>query len=131
MAECKPMILDTCALLWLTSGGKQLSRKTLQRIDRSSEIYLSAVSGFEIQIKVNRGNLKLPDPPEEWLKKVLQHHRISVIPADLDICMRSAGLSRIHDDPCDRLIIATALIHELEVVTRDERFAQYGVSVLC
>jgi len=36
----------------------------------------------------------------------------------------------VHADPCDRFIIATALIHEFPVVTTDERFAAYGVDTI-
>ncbi len=46
------MILDTCALLWLASGDKKLSRSALKEINAASAVYVSAISGFEIAIKV-------------------------------------------------------------------------------
>jgi hypothetical protein len=54
------MILDTCALLWLASGDKKLSRTALKEIDAAAAVYVSAISGFEIAIKVASGKLKLP-----------------------------------------------------------------------
>lgn len=124
------MILDTCALLWLASGSKKLSRSTLKEINEAPAVYVSAISGFEIAIKAAKGKLKLPNPPQEWFEKVVEHHDIAVLPLDLNDCITAAGLPPIHDDPCDRFIIATAKLHDLPVVTADERFEAYGLMVL-
>jgi PIN domain nuclease of toxin-antitoxin system len=59
------MLLDTCALLWLVSGGGQLSKTALKQIDASPMIYISAISGFEISLKYRQKKLELPVSPEE------------------------------------------------------------------
>jgi PIN domain nuclease of toxin-antitoxin system len=71
-------------------------------------VHISAVSGFEIGVKYRAGKLVLPALPAEWLKVVLDHHRIGVIPLDLPICVTATELPMLHRDPYDRLIIATA-----------------------
>lgn len=124
------MILDTCAVLWLASGSKKLSRPTLKEINEAPAVYVSAISGFEIAIKAAKGKLKLPNPPQEWFEKVVEHHGIAILPLDLHSCITAAQLPPIHDDPCDRFIIATAKLHDLAVVTADERFEDYGMTVL-
>ncbi len=124
------MILDTCALLWLASGSKKLSRAVLKQINEAPALYVSAISGFEVAIKVARGKLKLPLAPEEWFEKVADHHGLSILPLELEVCIRAAELPPIHDDPCDRFIIAIAKLNDLPVVTADERFEGYGVTVL-
>ncbi len=124
------MILDTCALLWLASGDKKLSRATLKEINAAAVVYVSAISGFEIAIKAARGKLKLPHPPQEWFEKVVEHHGLAVLPLDLNICITAALLPPIHNDPCDRFIIAAAKLHDLTVVTGDEQFEKYGLTVL-
>ena len=124
------MILDTCALLWLASGGQKLSRITLKEINEAPALYVSAISGFEIARKTARGKLELPQPPAEWFARMMEHHGLTMLPLELDMCIRAACLPPIHNDPCDRFIIAAALLHDLPVVTTDERFAQYGVKVL-
>ena len=125
------MILDTCALLWLASGDRKLSRSALKEINASPAVYVSAISGFEIALKVAKGKLKLPKPPGEWFEKVVEHHGLTVLPLELKVCIAAAQLPPIHDDPCDRFIIAAAKLHELTVVTADERFEKYGVTSLC
>ena len=124
------MLLDTCALLWLTQGGSQLTGEACRRIDAAPSVSISAITGFEIGIKCAAGKLTLPARPEEWLEAVLAHHGIAVIPLDLRICVAATQLPTVHRDPCDRLIIATARVHGLPVVTADARFASYGVQVV-
>ena len=124
------MILDTCALLWLAAGQKKLSRATLKEINESPAVYVSAISGFEVAIKSHRGKLRLPLRPAEWFEKVIEHHGLTMLPLGLDVCISAAELPPIHDDPCDRFIIAAAKLDDLPVVTTDERFEKYGVTVL-
>ena len=125
------MILDTCALLWLASGDRKLSRRALKEINASPAVYVSAITGFEIALKVAKGKLKLPKPPGEWFEKIVEHHGLTVLPLELKVCIAAAQLPPIHDDPCDRFIIAAAKLDELTVVTTDERFEKYGVTVIC
>jgi PIN domain nuclease of toxin-antitoxin system len=131
MAGGGAMILDTCAVLWLASGDKKLSRATLKEINASAAVYVSAISGFEIAIKTAKGKLKLPHPPQEWFEKVVEHHGLAILPLELNVCITAAQLPPIHDDPCDRFIIAAAKLHDLTVVTTDEQFEKYGVKVIC
>jgi PIN domain nuclease of toxin-antitoxin system len=130
MAAGGSMILDTCALLWLASRDKKLSRSALKEINAASAVYVSAISGFEIAIKVAKGKLKLPVPPQLWFEKVVEHHGLTVLPLELNVCIAAAQLPPIHDDPCDRFIIAAAKMTGLAVVTADERFQEYGLTVL-
>jgi PIN domain nuclease of toxin-antitoxin system len=130
MAGGKPVILDTCALLWLAGGDKKISRATLKQINESPAVYVSAISGFEIAIKAAKGKLTLPHAPLEWFEKVIEHHGLTVLPLALDVCITAAELPPIHNDPCDRFIIATAKLNDLAVVTTDENFEKYGLTVL-
>ena len=102
----------------------RMSEETLRKIDTAP------VSGFEIGLKYRTGKLRLPAPPREWFREILKHHRLDIIGLDLEICIKSTELPPIHRDPCDRFIIATALVKKLPVVTADPRFAAYGVDVM-
>ena len=125
------MILDTCALLWLASGNKKLSRAALKEINAAAAVYVSAISGFEISLKTAGGRLELSHPVEAWFAQIAEHHGLTVLPLELDACIAAAKLPPIHDDPFDRFIIAAAKLHGLTVVTRDEQFEKYGVTVIC
>jgi PIN domain nuclease of toxin-antitoxin system len=126
------MILDTCALLWLAGGGEnRLSDTALKKIDEALDVYVSAITGFEIGIKHRVGKLQLPVPPEEWFDEVLNFHRIEKLDLDLELCIRASQLPMFHKDPCDRFIIATALTLQMPVVTLDRRIGEYGVKLIC
>ena len=124
------MLLDTCALLWLGQGGGQLSQDALQQIDGAPVVYVSAISGFEIGVKVAKGKLALPSRLGEWLATIIEHHDLCELPVDLAASVRSTELPAIHADPVDRILIATAEVRGLPVVTADAVFARYGVDVI-
>ncbi|HEV2693230.1 MAG TPA: type II toxin-antitoxin system VapC family toxin [Verrucomicrobiae bacterium] len=130
MAKGVAMILDTCALLWLASGDKKLSRSTLKEINTAPAIYVSAISGFEISLKIAAGKLQLSHPVETWFEQIVEHHGLTIIPLGLDVCVAAAKLPPIHNDPFDRFIIAAAKLNDWPVVTADEHFEEYGVQVL-
>lgn len=123
------MLLDTCALLWITGADGRLGPETLQRIDNAPIVSVSAISAFEIAIKAQKGKLTLPLPADEWWKNAAGHHSLNIVQVSDDVLLRSVSLPRIHSDPADRIIIATALLHGLPVITADSRFAEYGVEI--
>jgi PIN domain nuclease of toxin-antitoxin system len=130
MAGGRVILLDTCALLWLAEGGQQLSAEVRDRIEAPAVVYVSAISAFEIALKVNSGKLKLPVPPADWFRAILDHHGLAVCALDWEICIAATTLPPIHRDPCDRFIIATAKAYRLPVVTHDRNFAAYGLEII-
>ncbi len=124
-------LLDTCALLWLAEGGQKLSEEARDRIEAAPVVYVSAISAFEIGLKVNSGKLKLPVPPVDWFAGILDHHDLAVCPLNWEVCVAVTVLPPIHRDPCDRFIIATAKAYRLSIVTQDRNFAAYGLEVIC
>lgn len=125
------MLLDTCALLWLVQGGGRLTPSTLEAINNEPVVYVSVISGFEIGLKYIKQKLSLPEQPASWFKKVMQHHDLTILALDLDVCVASTMLPMFHADPCDRFIIACAEINKLTVVTADGKFSEYGIKTLC
>ncbi len=125
------MLLDTCALLWLAQGGGLLSKKVCQRLTEEPFVYVSAISGFEVGIKYAQRKLSLPALPADWFRIIVKHHDLQVLPLDLEICIRSTQLPAIHNDPCDRMIIASAEIHRLIIVTGDKIFKEYDIETIC
>lgn len=120
------ILLDTCALLWLVDNQTALSAQAKKAIEKSAgNIYISAISAFEISIKYNKGLLSLPLNPMEWFQKALNWHGITELSINSDIAIQSASLPEIHNDPADRMIIATAIKNHLSVITPDLHIAHY------
>ena len=122
-----PLLLDTCALLWLAADGGKLSAEARHRIRDASEAFYSPISAWEIAQKVAHGDLVLPSSPLEWFQALVARYRLAPIPLSLDVLVEATKLPWHHKDPADRFIIASALLHNLPVVTADRRFAAYGV----
>jgi len=119
-------LLDTCTLLWLAADQEKLSKKALKSIkDNAGNLFISSISAFEIAIKVRRGKIILPMSSNLWFKKALAHHGIYEISINSDIATSSVDLPLLHNDPCDRLIIATALANSMNIITCDIHIKQY------
>ena len=125
-------LLDTCALIWLVSQQDSLTEKVKRTLQNNvGNLYISAISAFEIAIKTVKGKIELPLPPDEWFKEAIMFHGIEAIPITSEIACKSALLPRLHDDPCDRIIIATALLENMNIITRDKIFYKYpGATII-
>lgn len=109
-------------------GGNQRelsTRATSALTKHASDLYVSSISAFEIVLKHKIGKLELPMCPREWFRKAVELYGIEEFSVTSTIAMEAAGLPFIHKDPCDRVIIATALENKLKVVTPDKLIAQY------
>jgi PIN domain nuclease of toxin-antitoxin system len=93
--------------------------------DRSNELYLSAASCWEIAIKYRLGRLPLPAPPEEFVPRRIVRDGVLSLPVEHHHALRVATLPDHHRDPFDRLLIAQALVENLELYTADEQLLQY------
>lgn len=126
----RSLLLDTCALIWLVSGAPDLSEQSRAEIEEADTVWVSAISAWEISLKVARSTLELPAPPAEWFGRALDHHHLSLAALSVDVLVAANSLPWHHRDPADRFIIATALALGAAVITADRRFQLYDVTVL-
>ena len=124
------MLLDTCALIWLAMGGGQLTAKAKREIDEAAAVYVSSISAFEIAYASARDKLNLPCNAERWYNEVLDNHSLTEVLLSSKIAIASTKLPMVHKDPCDRLIIATAQLENLPIVTTDRMFRNYNVEII-
>ena len=121
------LLLDTCGFIWLSQCGGKLSKETLSLIDEANFVYVSSISAWEVGFLHSKDKLILPSAPEEWFNNICEQQNISVINITPQIGFKANILPWHHKDPADRLIISTALIHNLAVVTQDQFFPAYNV----
>ena len=120
------LLLDTHVFVWLASDQRQLTPKVRELIRKhAGAVFLSSISALEIAILAKRNRLRLPLPPEAFVERALAQHDIGEIPVTRDIACRSALLPDIHNDPFDRIIIATAKVRNLLIVSKDSRLSSY------
>ena len=122
-------LLDTCTLIWLCAEPERLSPAAKEAIDAAdSSLLLSDVSALEISLKWNAGKLILPDPPRHWLETQIDAWRLECLSLRRADIYRAAELPSYHQDPFDRLLVATALNSTATILTPDSAIQKYPVS---
>jgi len=133
MAGGRPVILlDTCALLWLAIKPAALSETARHTLAANAgALFVSTISAFEIGQKTARGKLRLNLPPEKWFPRALELHGLRESAFHSQIGLAAAALADLHRDPFDRLLVATAQVQNLTLLTPDPLIRQYpGVRAL-
>lgn len=117
------IVLDTHVLVWADSDDRKLGRKARAMIDRlwaTGKVAVPAIAFWEVGVLQARRRLRLPTSVGEWRDAVLAAGAIE-LPLDGAVAVRALDLSGLHDDPADRFILATALVHGAALMTADER----------
>ena len=125
------ILLDTCEFLWLVSGDDKLSPKITAAVrDADNEVFLSAVSFWEISLKHSLGKLPLPQPPAEFVPLQREKHWIAPLALDEAAVAQLSGLPGLHRDPFDRILVCQAKAHGLTLASSDLLVRQYSVALL-
>lgn len=125
------VLVDTCTFLWMADDAPELSDQArLTVIDPDNEVYLSAVSAWEIAIKHALGKLPLPEQPGQFVPAQRALLGLATLPVEEEAVLAVARLPTLHRDPFDRLLICQALTHGLVLVSPDPLMQQYPVRTL-
>ena len=123
------IVLDTHAWIWWVGDPAQISPAAAVRIAAESErggIQVSAISCWEISLLARKGRLVLTLEVADWIAKTEALPFVHFVPVDNHIALRSNSLpGDLHDDPADRLIVATALTLGATLITKDARLIAY------
>ena len=119
------VLLDTSALIFWTLDRDRLSNAATQAIADADRIALSAISIWEIGIKVNKEQLVIPISIREFTNRVEQVDLVEILPVCARTWIRNLELDWDHRDPADRTIVATASLNACPIVTSDAIIRAY------
>jgi len=121
------LLLDTQMVMWAALDARKLPAAARQRIASASAVYVSAVSLWEIGMKVSTGKLKLSMADLE-AKLVAA----SAVPLALtwSHAIRAYDVAPFHRDPFDRLLLAQAVTEPLHLLTTDGSLKSYSSLVI-
>ena len=120
-------LLDTHALLWWLTDPQKLSVKAQEIIrNRNNLIYVSSASIWEMAIKKSIGKLMLPHN----LLATITAECFKFLPILPEEALGIMDLPLIHADPFDRLLIMQAKLHDLVLITNDEKIIEYPVTFI-
>ena len=122
------MVIDSHVLYWWLDGHRRLSARVLRAIEAAADggppLLISAVTFWEFAIKEHRGQFRARRPVREWPDILKPTSWLQILPTDTEIWLRATELEWQHRDPADRIIAATALVHNVPVLTKDVLFHQ-------
>ncbi|MDE2890135.1 MAG: type II toxin-antitoxin system VapC family toxin [Gemmatimonadota bacterium] len=119
------VLLDTSALVFWTLDRDRLSTAAAQAISDADRIVLSAISIWEIGIKVTKEQLVIPLTVREFTRRLEQVDRVEILPVCVRTWIRNLVLDWDHRDPADRTIVATASLNACPIVTSDSRIRTF------
>jgi PIN domain nuclease of toxin-antitoxin system len=122
------ILLDTCTFLWIILEAEALSERARElHADPTNEVYLSAVSAWEIAVKFALGRLPLPDDPVRFIPEQRASHGILPLALRETACLHLPRLPLLHGDPFDRMLICQAIADSLTILTPDKAIGQYPI----
>ncbi len=124
------LLLDAHVFLWLQTNPERLGEHLGLIEDRRTELFLSAVSSWEIAIKCQLGKLPLPETPERYVPERMRAIGAQALAIEHPHALAVATLPPLHRDPFDRLLVAQATLLGLTIATADSSVAQYPVPTL-
>jgi PIN domain nuclease of toxin-antitoxin system len=128
------VLADTHTLLWFLFNTKRLShaaQSALTAADSSGAVYASMISVIEVRYLVEKSRV----PPETYDDLVMAVHDpdvvLTLLPIDLDVALAIERIPRdVVPDLPDRIIAATALSHNLPLVTADHRIRASRIATI-
>ena len=128
------LLLDTHVLVWWYADAPELPPRYAELLDAAeadgARVSVSAISLWEIAKRAERTPHGLPiaDPVDEFLFAVEKNPHIEIMPLSAAVCLESTRLGpTFHRDPADQLIVATARVARLQLMTVDRAIWSSGV----
>ena len=103
------------------------SREQMEELQRSGKLYLSDVSVLELARLEAEGRVDIGMSVERAIELSTKVANLQILPLSQSILIQSTRLpGKVHRDPADRLLIATAREHGLTLMTRDKLILDYA-----
>jgi PIN domain nuclease of toxin-antitoxin system len=122
------IIIDTHIWIWWVTNAQRLNKehRTFLEKQKIGEIALNCISCWEVAKSVEVGKLQMNVPLEQWLNEAVNSYNISLLPLDIPTVVESTRLpGNFHKDPADQLIVASARILDIPLLTEDSKILNY------
>ncbi|MHB1959388.1 MAG: type II toxin-antitoxin system VapC family toxin [Acidobacteriaceae bacterium] len=127
------VLLDTHIWIRLQSGALTLSRAALNAIDAATavrSVFVPLISVWEIAMLTTKKRLQFDRPVRRWVEEALDKPGLELLPFTTDIAIEAALLPEpMHKDPADRIIVASARVERLTLITCDKLMLSFGRSI--
>lgn len=120
------ILLDTHIWLWWLHNPDRLSPTAIACIESEKVLLVSAISVWEISLKLSVGKLSLPLPINDWFIQAKMYPKFVIEPLNPWDAIASTQLpGNFHKDPADRILVAIARRYDIPLVTYDQKILSY------
>ncbi len=120
------IVLDTHIWIWwINRDFSALSTKRIDLIAETKTLAVSAISCFEVSWLERHNRIVLPCVRSDWFDYALQGSGILLLPITPMVAGLAVDLPEHHSDPQDRIIMATAIVHDAQLMSVDGKFPLY------
>jgi PIN domain nuclease of toxin-antitoxin system len=120
-------LLDTHYIIWIAENSEKVSEIVRSIVaDENAQKYVSIVSAWETEIKLSSGKLRIDGGIDGFFQIVVENG-FALLGVEKEYVRQLSVLPYIHRDPFDRMLIATAIVEDLQLVTADINIAKYNV----
>lgn len=126
------ILLDTHVWWWSLSEPEKLSDSALKKIEETKpdQRAIASISIWEFAMMASRKKIEMKITPEEWLSYALEKTGIRVFEISPKIAIDVCNLpGDFHKDPADRIIVSTARVNNMTLVTKDEKILDYPYAI--
>lgn len=123
-------LLDTHIWLWGQREPERMRPAMLAALRGPGERFVSAVSLWEACLLAEKGRVRLPMGIESLMRKQAQTGELRFLGVSVEVALEFERVRLAHPDPADRLLVATARVHGLTLMTADRRLLEAS-SVAC
>lgn len=121
------VLLDTHAFVWALFSPELLSDDARLALNRSEHALVSTVSMYEIATKVRRGRWKEAEPLFAYSLQFFREQGFRFVDLSYDVAIRAGRMTGEHRDPFDRMLAATAIELDADIVSADAALDVFGV----
>jgi PIN domain nuclease of toxin-antitoxin system len=126
------ILLDTHVLIWSLQDAAALGPEARILLDEqvlAEGLMISAITVWEIAMLERKSRIVLGMDVSKWIEDALALPGLVLAALDPPIAIGSVMLpGDFHNDPADRIIIATARHHNLRLLTADRAIFEYGAA---
>lgn len=121
------LLLDTSAFIWWVTGDPRLgSRARAAMADAERQVFVSAVSAWEIAIKRGLGKLEFDGD----VGALVRQEEFDELPISIAHAHEAESLPLHHRDPFDRVLVAQSRREGHVLLSGDRIFTRYDVELL-
>lgn len=120
-------LVDTHIWVWWMSDPARLRPLHRSLLETADEVFaISVISCREVAKLAEYVRLHLDRRVDEWIDSALSVPNLQLLPLTPAIAIASTQLpAPFHRDPADRIIVATARVHHIPLMTEDSRILTY------